>query len=283
MNEMKYSAFILIALLLLVSCSESEDTVAPVTEEPFQSQTVRLNYDETVVIDSADLTIKFDDLLYDSRCPANVYCFWAGQARISVLMSHPDRGVAVIAPAKRGGDTLWTMKLAGVALGYVVELIHIEPYPMDVASPPEPEEYVVKLRVSSADNVVQHYPPVIPTTLPPDSVQIDDYWLDSLSLSGDILTTYLHYSGGCHLHTYDLYWTPNSFMESEPVQVNLYLSHNGYNDPCDAIIGESPSFDISRIRSSYISAYGSPEEILLNVYDYYDDEPDYKVSILYEF
>ncbi len=280
---MKYSACILIALLLPVSCSESEDPVTPVTEKPFESQTVRLNYDETVVIDSADLTIKFDDLLDDSRCPANVYCFWEGQARISVLMSHPERGVAVVAPAKRGGDTLWTRKLAGVALGYVVELIYIEPYPMDVGSPPEPEEYVVRLRVSSAYNVVQHYPPVIATTLSPDSVQIDDYWLDSLSLSGDILTTYLHYSGGCHLHTYDLYWTPNSFLESEPVQVNLYLSHNGYNDPCDAVISESPSFDISRIRQSYTEGYGTPGKILLNVYGYFDDEPDEKITILYEF
>ena len=273
---------VVLGFILFLSCSESTDPVDPVTSEPFETQTVRLTYGETVTIEPDLLTLKFDNLLYDSRCALDINCFWEGQARVSVLMSHPDRGSMIVTPAKRGRDTLYVTELSEVGLGYRVELMYVEPYPMYHDSPADVSEYVIKIRVSSADDAPTVYPPVIGTTLPPDSLQIDDYQLDSLSLDGDILTAHLHYSGGCNLHTYDLYWIPNSFLESQPPQVNLYLIHNGYDDACDAIIGDTSSFDVTAIKSAFIGIYGSPGEVQLNVYGYFEDEPGDRVSIMYE-
>jgi len=276
---------IMIICIAFVSCSDSSDPVNPDpgTMEPFETQTVQLAYGETVRIESASLTLKFDELLYDSRCPLGppIYCFWEGQAGVAVLLNHPDRGSMVLTPAKRGGDTLHARQLSDVGLGYRIELVSIDPVPVGDNPPPSAEEYVIKLRVSTDDGTPL-FPPVIGTTLSPDSLQIDDFQLDNLSLYGDILTIYLRYSGGCNLHTYNLFWTPDAFLESEPIQVNLYLSHSGYDDPCDAIIGDSPSFDITAIRNAYIETYGTPGRLQLNVYGYFEDEPGDRVSILFD-
>ncbi|MCH2489990.1 MAG: hypothetical protein MK211_07555 [Flavobacteriales bacterium] len=46
---------------------------------------VKIPLGETVQI--ADVTIRFVEVLEDSRCPTNVTCVWAGEARIVLEMS----------------------------------------------------------------------------------------------------------------------------------------------------------------------------------------------------
>ncbi|MCB9759410.1 MAG: hypothetical protein H6739_06185 [Alphaproteobacteria bacterium] len=75
------------------------------------------------------------------------------------------------------------------------------------------------------------------------------------SISGDVLTVDVTYGGGCEVHTYTLCWPDQAFMESEPVQVHLEILHESPEDACDAIITETPSFDLTPLKESWQAGY----------------------------
>jgi hypothetical protein len=45
-------------------------------------------------------------------------------------------------------------------------------------------------------------------------------------------------------------------MESFPVQVRAFLSHDGKKDPCDAIVTRALSFDLRPLKRAYQESYG---------------------------
>ena len=48
-------------------------------------------------------------------------------------------------------------------------------------------------------------------------------------------------------------------MESFPVQVRLFLSHEDFDDPCDAWITREFSFDLIPLKIAYQASYGVSE------------------------
>jgi hypothetical protein len=46
-------------------------------------------------------------------------------------------------------------------------------------------------------------------------------------------------------------------MESLPVQVRLFISHDDYDDPCDALVTREFSFDLLPLRLAYEGSYGA--------------------------
>ncbi len=64
----------------------------------------------------------------------------------------------------------------------------------------------------------------------------------------------MSYSGGCETHSFRLCWPEPSFMESEPVQTNLEIIHDGPPDPCDAYPTEVVSFDLSPLKAAWIDS-----------------------------
>lgn len=90
-----------------------------------------------------------------------------------------------------------------------------------------------------------------PTAWPSDGYQIQD-----ASVFGDILQVRLSYGGGCAKHDIQLVaW--GGWMESDPVQVKLFLSHEDFDDPCDAWITEDYRFDLLPLKGAYEQAYGA--------------------------
>lgn len=75
-------------------------------------------------------------------------------------------------------------------------------------------------------------------------------------------------SGGRREHHYALIMTPDVFMESFPVQANLYLRHDDRDDPCDAIITDTLYFDLTPIVTLYQQMYGTSGQINLNMHNY---------------
>lgn len=118
------------------------------------------------------------------------------------------------------------------------------------------------------------------TSLPPAKLQDDPFTLNSASVNGDILSTALVYSGGCVEHGYTLY-AQDTFMESDPVQINCYISHDGMDDMCDAIISDTPCFDLSPIRELYEEMYGAEDTIIINLYGYLVSEPGEPIQLVY--
>ena len=70
------------------------------------------------------VTIKFLELIEDSRCPANVQCIQAGNATIKVLVSKPNSD----APVTLELNTNLGAK-GGVFANYVINLVKLTPTP----------------------------------------------------------------------------------------------------------------------------------------------------------
>ena len=114
-------------------------------------------------------------------------------------------------------------------------------------------------------------------------MQVDSWGLEEFSIDGHIVTLGLNHSGGCGEHDFDLYMTPAAFMESFPVQANLYLRHKDHDDPCDAIVTRQLHFDIDPILNLYQKGYGQLDPIWLHLYEYYEgSSPGRRLSVLYQ-
>ena len=106
----------LLALLVLTlaGCDAGPDTQTP--SQLQQRGDLRLELGETAVSDS--LTITFESVVSDSRCPADVVCVWAGEARVrltvegaadTLLVSDPE--LAPEATVRRGDVTVRAVDL----------------------------------------------------------------------------------------------------------------------------------------------------------------------------
>ena len=58
---------------------------------------VELELGQSTYIDDADFVLEFTKVLEDSRCPINVQCVWAGNARIVVTISDQPDGTPPLA------------------------------------------------------------------------------------------------------------------------------------------------------------------------------------------
>ena len=118
-------------------------------------------------------------------------------------------------------------------------------------------------------------PGVVPVRIVDQSVanfRKDAFVLESLSLTGDILSLTVKYGGGCNEHNLLLFMSPSSFAESMPVQANLYLFHDARGDNCKALMHETVRFDLSPIAHQYDRFYGGSGDVRLNVYNFEQTE-----------
>lgn len=100
----------------------------------------------------------------------------------------------------------------------------------------------------------------------------DDIYYDPASVLGsnitrNILELTARYGGGCEEHKFDLYWD-GLFMESNPVQIKLQLSHNSHNDVCRALITKNIYFDLTLLKTSFSSGYQTSQgEIIIHIFE----------------
>jgi hypothetical protein len=79
------------------------------------------------LIASEGLRLRFFDVLEDSRCPAQVECFWTGQARIAVSVQ-PEGAASTTVEFNTNPAPGQTVKQADVG-PYNIELLSLEPSP----------------------------------------------------------------------------------------------------------------------------------------------------------
>ena len=70
----------LLFLLLMPAFVWSQNTLSTTNK-----QTLLLNYKQSVNI--GDVSLKFEKVLSDSRCPTDVNCVWAGEAIVIIVVS----------------------------------------------------------------------------------------------------------------------------------------------------------------------------------------------------
>ncbi|MCY3771511.1 MAG: hypothetical protein OXG98_05780 [Gemmatimonadetes bacterium] len=84
----------------------------------------------------------------------------------------------------------------------------------------------------------------------------DDFELNAASIKGDTLAVSVSYSGGCRAHRFTLV-AAEVFKESDPVQLDVAIAHDGDGDPCEAYPTEDYHFILDPIKARYKASYGA--------------------------
>jgi hypothetical protein len=85
-----------------------------------------------------------------------------------------------------------------------------------------------------------------------------------IGIQGDILHLTVGFSGCTPNHDFALYGL-RGFMESNPVQAGVRLSHDGKGETCDAYITRFLEFDLSPLKDEYRHQYGPHGPIRLRI------------------
>jgi hypothetical protein len=98
---------------------------------------------------------------------------------------------------------------------------------------------------------------------PPDSLTMDFYGLLDISFDGRILRLRVGYSGCSPEQPFALFMV-GGFKESNPVQADIVLYHDGLGQFCDAYFTKDLAYDLNPILTRYYEATGSYGPILVN-------------------
>jgi hypothetical protein len=93
----------------------------------------------------------------------------------------------------------------------------------------------------------------------------------SVSVADDRLLLLVTFSGGCRVHEFAAV-APPEFTESGVVELPIWIRHDDPDDPCDAIVSEDLSFDLTAVRQLYLATYGVPGFLRLRVHTSPSDE-----------
>lgn len=168
-------------------------TPATVVPGPAVGEDFSLKYGETAVIKDVDLQVTFDEVVRDSRCPADVQCVWSGIVDVRVTAQLP---LQPAQPFVLGGTTDSQGNVLGPVVeasgptsawyaGYTIALKQVTPYPMHANEPIPFEDYAVTLVVKPATPSDATPMPATPTATP---FPADPTGLPVLCLSERVLT-----------------------------------------------------------------------------------------------
>lgn len=94
---------------------------------------------EQVTVDEGTLTLRFQDVTQDSRCPVGAQCVWAGEGVVLLRLAQAGHEPAEVTLRTTPG------KESGSYEGYRVTLRRLDPAPRAEGSPPE--TYLATLQV----------------------------------------------------------------------------------------------------------------------------------------
>lgn len=105
-------------------------------------------------------------------------------------------------------------------------------------------------------------PEMPPVAICGDDPANDPITVTDAAIAGDTLLVSVSHGGGCVAHGYGTCWD-GLFAESNPVQATLQMSHDANEDPCDAIVMQELSFDLTPMRDAWIDAYQQPSGTII--------------------
>jgi hypothetical protein len=134
---------LLVAVVLFVACSDAVDTAGrEYAASPGLGEEFEIRVGEWVLIDAANLELRFLEVAEDSRCPDNptIECVWIGDAAVVIE--------TIFSNAEAQHDTLHTtLEPRSVDVGpLALTLLALAPYPQDVTPIPA-EDYVATLSI----------------------------------------------------------------------------------------------------------------------------------------
>jgi hypothetical protein len=154
---------------MLAACKAQPETatpnaptaaLTPVGKTVGLGETVQLLPGGSVTISDTDLSIIFQEVVEDSRCPKDVQCVWAGQVIVRLGVSTGEQqAVSDVLMGLNGPPDAPNQVQVG---NYTIELLMVEPYP---TSQPVPIPPVVTLIVSETVGATAP-PPGSPSAVP---------------------------------------------------------------------------------------------------------------------
>lgn len=144
--------FILLAALLgtVAGCASSASTgLARCNDSPSDARVCAelgeefdLRVNDTAFIIDTDLSVRVDGVPDDSRCPIDVRCPWAGNARVWLTIRDGSRRDST-------GVNSTLEPHAATRFGYTVQLVDVRP-PRVAGQEVRPSDYVIRLVVTRA-------------------------------------------------------------------------------------------------------------------------------------
>ena len=105
---------ILMIILVTLSC---ENTTSPI--QPQLGEVFEIEFGKQITIPEEDISLRFNDVLKDSRCPKGVTCVWAGNAEIVIQLNNTEANL----------NTYLDPKQTSIS-EYKVQLLSLNPYPI---------------------------------------------------------------------------------------------------------------------------------------------------------
>ena len=133
-----------ISVLLAASLTATTRADSERRTEPARlGQEFDLRVGQRAVFRKTNLTVKFAAVKEDSRCPSDVTCVWAGNARVELLLTNGRRTTSVTL----NSNTAAPLPADSTFAGYSVKLVNLSPYPLS-KRPVARGSYVVRIIVS---------------------------------------------------------------------------------------------------------------------------------------
>ncbi len=120
---------------LLTACALA-GAGGPITQEPQLGVPFTLKIWEEAILDE-ELTIWFESVVSDNRCPQNVECIVAGLAEITLGVRTPSGDPALLTLGTEPGTDTVTFQ------NYTIQLSALNPYPLDISPPLEDYEAIL--------------------------------------------------------------------------------------------------------------------------------------------
>jgi hypothetical protein len=129
-----------VAFVSLTACSSNP--MAPSAVDV--GQRFELAPGDTVAVKGADLSLRFERVVTDSRCPGDALCITGGEAELAFTLTRTGRGAGPVSlRTSSPGDRY-------VSGAWVVVLAELAPYPFASRPPIDPRDYRATLFVDRA-------------------------------------------------------------------------------------------------------------------------------------
>lgn len=133
----------IISLALVPGLSAQARTVWERTQPPRLGREFDLRVGERVILRKTRLSLRFLPDREDSRCPSDVTCVWAGNARVQLLVTSGRIAKTITLNSNISAPS----PADGSFADYTVKLVDLSPYPLS-KRPIAPGDYVVRLVVT---------------------------------------------------------------------------------------------------------------------------------------
>ena len=113
----------------------------------------------------------------------------------------------------------------------------------------------------------------------PDAAASDAFRLLEANVSSDLLELEVEYGGGCREHLFEIIADPNAFLESDPVQANIYMTHESHDDLCRALVRKKLTFSLQPLKQAFQRLYPKNDSLILNIYRFRSDAAETGLTV----